>query len=693
MIDQTLSTPRYERIWKVTLGWVLLVATISTFLLGVQKVQAANSDSTSYTVIQNNDGKLQIVQDAYLPTAVFTDLNLSRPGDLFLLNDHMYIADTGNGRAIRVNLKSGQRDIFGKGLFTSPTGIAADEEGRVYVADSGKAEAYRFSSDLKLEQAYTKPNSPKFGSNAQYRPVKVAPANDGGVYLVNEGSVAGLIHMDGGGTFLGYYGASNVHLSPFEQFLDAILTEAQKSRSLKRTPPSFANIFRAPDGLVYSINRGNGATVNRHNIGGINILKNEELPKIDSAVDMTVTPRGEIFVIDSSGYITEMTPDGYLVNIFGGPAEGADRAGLFVIPSGIASDPQGNLYVIDQEKDYVQVFTQAQSQAKLHEAIYSYTKGDYENSKELLHNVVRVNNTSRLAHTYLGKNYFQEGEYELAAKHFKLSRQISDYSEAFWEIRNQWLQKNLVIVFAGVLVLIVFLLWAKSRRQARAAALADGTYVKNRWDRLKENNRLVYDMTQIPYAMTHPVDNAYEISVGRTGTYLSGALILLVFFSLFVLLQIGSGFIFSKDIKFYSFSAVATFFVAVVFLFVACNFLIVAIKDGKGTLKSILLILAYSVSPAIILLPIAIFIGNISTQSESFFFSLIVLVAAVWSLVCLLTAVGQIHDYSFRGTISNFLLTLFAMTVVVILLSLLFLVTRQFFYMLYEMYLEVMLRA
>ena len=672
---------------------IALIVMLTVLQTGYRPTAAANSDSTSYTVILNTDGNMQIVQDAYLPTAAFTDLNLNRPGDLFILGDYMYIADTGNRRALRVHLRTGERDIFGDGLLRQPTGIAADEQGRVYIADSSASEAYRFNADLELEQAFTRPESPKFGATAQFRPTKVAPANNGGVYLVNEGSIAGLVHMDGGGTFLGYYGSSDVQLSGFDQLLDLILTEAQKARFLRRSPPSFANIFRAEDGLVYSVNRGSGVTVNKHNIGGLNILENEQAPLLTDAVDLTVTSRGEIYVIDNQGYITEVTPDGYLVNIFGGPSQGFDRAGLFNNPTGIASDDDGRIYVIDSDKDYVQIFAPTYGQEQLHQAIYSYTQGDYHTSTALLNEVVRVNNTSRLAHTYLGKNHLQAGDYTLAANHFRTARQIGDYSEAYWEIRNNWLQDNLLMVMLVVLLLIGVLMYSKSVTKKRTAARAEGTHTPTRWERFKERNRLAYDFSQIRYAMTHPTDHAYEITVGRTGTWLSGLLILILFFAIFVTLQVGSGFIFSVDIKYFSFFAFALFSAVVVLLFVACNYLIVAIKDGKGTLKSIFLITVYSLSPAIILLPFAIAIGNVSTLNESFFYELIIVLAIVWSVINLFSSIAQIHEYSFGQTVSNVLLTLFAMIVVVIVISLLYLVVRQAIYMIQEMYLEVILRG
>ena len=688
-----MASKTLKKVNKKSLSRLLLIVlSLIVVLTQANSVRASSTNSTGYTTALNNDGKLQIVQDAYLPIGSYSDLNLKAAQDLYIQDQMMYIADTGNGRVIIVDLNTGEREIFGKGFFRSPSGVAADDSGRVYVVDSGKKEAYRFNSDLELEQVFMKPESLRFGLNSQYNPLKIAPGNDGSVYIVNEGSAAGLVHMDRNGSFLGYFGSSDVQVSPFERLIDLILTEEQQSRFLSRTPPSFANVFKAEDGLIYSVNRGSSVQVSRHNIGGLNILENPQAPVLTNAVDMTVTKEGRMYIVDDSGYITEMTADGYLVNIFAGPSD-TERAGLFTRPTGIGTDARGNIYVLDQEKNNIQIFEPTRSQSLLHTAIEAYESGNYKLSHDLLQNVIRVNNTSMLAHTYMGKNYMLSNEYEFAAYHFKLAGQIGDYSEAFWEIRNDWIQDNLGLVFMLVIALFAVMMIMRSNTKKRNRAINEGTHVPGRWERFTVNNRFAHDLKQLTYAMTHPTDNAYEVAVLRTGSYTSATTFYTLTFILIVMVQIASGFIYSTNVKNFTFVPTLIAFVLVVLLFTVCNFIIVAIKDGKGTFRSIYITTAYALAPILLLWPVAIFFANVATLNEAFFINLLIVLGSLWAVVCLISALMQIHEYSLVGTIVTVLLTLFAMVVIIIVASLLWLVIQQFIYQLEEMYLEVVIRG
>lgn len=55
---------------------------------------ASNSRSTSHTIIMSTEGKMQIAQDAYLPTALYLDLGLNKASDLDIVGQSLYVADT-----------------------------------------------------------------------------------------------------------------------------------------------------------------------------------------------------------------------------------------------------------------------------------------------------------------------------------------------------------------------------------------------------------------------------------------------------------------------------------------------------------------------------------------------------------------------------------------------------------------------
>lgn len=669
----------------------LLLLLIGVFVLMPTFAYASNTQSTGYTITIDTDDKMQISQDAYLPSGVFLDLDLEQAEDLFILNNTMYIADTGNGRCIVIDLDTNNTKIIGEDILNQPKGISADDDGNIYVADYGNREAYRFDKGGSLEKTFVKPDTPKFGKNAEYNPTKIIPADDGGVYVVSEGSTAGMVHMNRDGVFLGYFGSSDVHMTPFEHMLNMILNEQQMQRYLKKTPPSFANVFRGVDGLIYSINRGSNVGIVKHNLGGLNILDEDRVPSIDEAKDICVTVDGRMFIIDLDGYVTEMTKDGYHLCTFAGPANGEDRVGLFYIPSGIGTDDRGNVYVLDQEKNYIQMFTPTPNQVKLHEAVNSYNAGNYDSSMGILKELLNFNNTSMVAHTYMGKNYMQQGSYKEAAKHFKIANAKEDYSQAYWEIRNIWLQENLFIIFILILLaMVVYLIYRKV-----SGPKVHKAYSKHEQllQQLGQKKSIAKDIGRIKYAALHPIDNAYGVRIGHFGSLASATLIYGIFFVIYVTLKIDSGFIYSTNIK--NFSGIGNFvgFITIVILFTLGNYFISSIKEGKGTIRSIYLVGAYSLAPALIILPFVILLSNVSTYDESFFINLALAGSIVWCCVNLVVALMEIHEYNFREILGNILMTLFSMVVAVIVLSLSYLMIGQIFGFVKEVYMEVRLRG
>jgi hypothetical protein len=91
-------------------------------------------------------------------------------------------------------------------------------------------------------------------------------------------------------------------------------------------------------------------------------------------------------------------------------------------------------------------------QQRFIEAIHLYNETRYEaNRSRCGKTCLRLNQLSVLAHNGLAKNYLQTEDYELAAYHFEIAGNRALYSEAFWEIRNLWLQANLITMIGSAL--------------------------------------------------------------------------------------------------------------------------------------------------------------------------------------------------------------------------------------------------
>lgn len=668
---------------------IIIYALLTLFCLHETPVFASTTQSTGYTVTYTINQKFEIGQDAYLPSGAFLDLGLKEPQDLYIADDKMYIADKGNKRILVVDLHTNTVTVVGEGILEEPTGVAADNEGRIYVADFGKAEAYRFDGNGNLEFTFTKPETPNFGKNSSFRPKKVAAADDGGVYLVSEGSTAGIVHMNSSGDFLGYFASNEVNVSFFQRLQDLFLTAEQKKAFLNRTPPSFGNIFRGSDGLIYTTNMGKGVYVKKHSISGLDLFENSDSRiMLNDPADMCVTEDGRIYVLEASGSISEITYDGYLIARFGGNSDKTDRIGLFEVPRGIGVDSESNVYVLDEQKAFVQVFSPTPVQSGIHEALDDYNNGRYEESKRIWKEVLKFNNTSFLAHLYMGRTYMQEENYEEALEHFRIAKVKSYYSTAYWEIRNAWLQKNLGYVL--VLLLLMYIIFSLLKLIDREKRIF--RFFRNVGHKVM-SNRLVYDMLSIKYAMLHPIDNAYNVKHGHTGTYLSASLIYILFFVILVLYQVAGGFIFSVDIADYSLFNTLVTYIVVVGLFIGGNYFISSINDGNGSVRDIYVGTAYCLSPAVVIMPPVILFSNFATLNEQFLINTATTAVIAWCIINIVLMIIEIHEYSFKFTVFNILMTLFSMGVAVLAASMGYLLLNQLWVFIREIVVEVLLRV
>lgn len=666
-----------------------LLLTIAVVFSTATVYAADDTQSTGYTITKTTDGRKTISQDAYLPAGTYASLGLNGAQDLYVGNQKLYIADTGNKRALCVDIETNSVQVIGEGILSEPRGISADESGDIFIADAGKGEAYRFSADGELEFTFVKPTAPSYGKKVGFKPTKIAPGDGGGVYIISEGTQAGIVHMSGYGDFLGYFASNEVNTSLFDKLVDIFLTEDQKSSFLKRTPPSFGDIFKGSDRLVYTINKGMAVKPKKHSISGLNMLsKSTELPEINNAVDLHVTADGRIFVINLDGIITEITADGYFLCSFGGYDAGANRIGLFDVPSGIGVDDSGYVYVLDKEKNSIAAFSPSPVQSNIHNAINYYQNGQYDESQKILDEVLKFNNTSYFAHIYSAKNYMQKAEYELALEHYKISNDKGGYSDAYWEIRNVWLQDNLIYIIVALIALVV--IWI-------ALGLMNK---KTKWlDPVKKAKRkfvslpIIRDLAKLPFAMRHPIDNAYNIKVLETGSYMGATVIYFILLVIIVLYQTATGFIFAQTLDNYSVFNTIVVFAGLLFLFVMMHHLISSINDGRGTLRGIYTTIAYSCAPIILFMPFVIIFSNFATVDEKFFLDFALYAFIGWSICNIIVGLIEIHDYKFSEIIKNLLVTLFAIGVAILALSIGYLLIKQIFAFVFEIIVEVRLRV
>jgi sugar lactone lactonase YvrE len=217
---------------------------------------------------------------------------------------NVYVADTGNAQ-IRKITTGGVVTMFGTTLFTSLRSVAVDSAGNVYVAETG-----------------------------MHRIRKVTPA--GVVTTLAGDGTAG--YADGTGTAVKFnypYGVAvdsvgNVYVADFYNFRIRKVTPAGVVTTLAGSSSGYADgtgtaaQFRGPSGVA-----------------------------VDSAGTLYVTDNNRIRKVTSAGVVTTLagstTGSSYV--------DGTGTAAQFCVPSGVAVDSAGNVYVADTNNHRIRKIT------------------------------------------------------------------------------------------------------------------------------------------------------------------------------------------------------------------------------------------------------------------------------------------------------------------------------------------------
>lgn len=665
---------------------LVFIMALMMMIMTVLPVSASQATSYTYTLDDNNERVR--TQDAYLPDRTITNLGLKNPSDIIIdENNIMYICDTGNTRIVIYDLNSekvlhiisGDDDIY-KGTdfkgFTTPKGIFRTDDGTLYVADGGEKAVFKFDSNYNYLTAFETPTAPIFG-DTNYEPSKVAVDKGGNIFIVSEGVNTGIIQLSYTGEFLGYFTSNKTRLTPQQAFLKAIYTKEQEEKSalLSTAPPTFSNIYVDETGTVYTTSMGKGDDLlKKHSTNGGNMFQNAVAAHA-SLTDVSVDDRGIIYASDTTGYITVYTKSGELIFDFGANVKNLDISGLFSSLTTIATDNNYNIWTADGDKGYLQSFIPTDYAKTIYKALDEYENGEYAASLEDWSTVLRLNQMSVLAHNGVGKAYYNAEEYSDAMEHFEIAGNRSGYSDAFWEVRNKGIQKDLGAVLTVVIILIVLSIVIKlvdKKKVLRTKRKQFGT-------KLKE----LPVIGEIGYAFKcakHPIDRYYDIRVGKNGSMIAATIIYVAFFAVYMIYQTGKGFIYQyTSVEDMDMGAVVVGFFAILILFIVCNFLVTSITDGDGTLKQVYMIPAYGIMPLMICMIVTTIMSYQLTYNESFILTVIMMIGGIWSIAVIFEGLSTVHDYDFKQTVVSLIITAVFMLIAAIVVLVVIIMWEQLY--------------
>lgn len=658
---------------------IFILIFITSFILigNMTKVSALTQESAPYETYTLGSEGLIKTQTAYEPTGkLIISEELNAPDDMFLKDGYLYIADTGNKRVIKVDL-AGNIVLKIEGL-ERPTGVHVDSNNNIYVADGGLKLVLKYDESANLIASFGKPDVPLFG-NALYEPKKIVSGPRDILYIVGEGSTSGLIQLNNRGEFLGFFGTNPTTKSFFQSLADIFNVSYAKT-----IPVSPDNVAIDDKGSVFTVSKTSTNNLKKFNISSAITLGIHQ--ENDQPVSVKVNEFGNIYTVSETGYINEYDSYGNLIFMFGGLDTGNEVLGRFVRPVDLEIDAENNLYVLDKGINAVHILIKTDFANMVHSGLKNYKDGiyDIDEWKEVL----RMNSFFSLANKSIANAYYRANNFDEALYYFKLANDKEGYSDAFWQLRYNWIQSNLSIVL--IISLLAFVLV----KTLKYVDIKYKIYNPIRKTRNKVTDVKLVSETLLSFKiMKHPVDTVYNFKRERKSSVLAATLIYLTFGLLTLISSYTKGFIFNNAVG--EFQALQNVLVTlgIVLLFVVSNYLISSLQSGEGWFRDIYIGVSFALIPIIISIVPLILLSHVLTINEIFIFNAFNFIAWAYSIILVIVVIKEVHNYTVKELILNLLLTIFTMLMVILIGFLIYLLTYQLFDYIRGIIKEVILRV
>lgn len=645
---------------KIIMLTLLLMALSISLNLQIKASAQAAYGVPYQTYTLNAEGRYVPTQAAYIPVGQLgSALGLRNPEDVFMLEDVFYIADTGNKRIVIASLEGELLDVLSNPEFQQPTGIFV-KDGMVYVADKAAKKVFKIDLATKnILQVIEKPTSPIFGQKNDFVPTKVAVDASDSIYIIGEGSTSGIIQVNYAGEFIGYLGINTVTLTLRRILYNFFVRDSELASSLPASP---TNVALGLKGSILSTNANVRETFKRLNISGLNTLSEETVYPNSPLSDIWMSQEGYIFLVADNGDIFEYDPNGNMLFFFNTKDTSQTKAlGLTNMPKGVVTDALGNLYVLDRGYNTLHVYQKTVFVELLHQAVTLYNDGRYLESKPLWEEIIRQNSSFALAHSALGSALLKQGDFDGALQEFYDAKDHQGYSDAFWEIRNAWLQNHLSTWIVGLLVF--WMAYAIMKRVYLKSSLHET--IRKKTDAFR-NHKLVKEVSLSLHAIKQPFDMFFDIKRYDRASVKSGFIVFGLFVLVYLINIYATGFLFQNPNP-NSLIIELVIVIAAFFLYVVVNYLVSTLNDGEGRLKDVFIASAYVLIPFILFtLPMTL-LSHVLTYNEAFLFDFYHQIVTGWTIILLIISVKGIHNYTFWETVRNIVMILFGMFILILL--------------------------
>ncbi len=689
-------------------------------------VSATPTDAYTRTYLSDGSYELHLAREMYYATeyidAGYLGLEESLEGvsDIYCPGDgKTYVVSSVLSKVIVLDENYGisklitVRDTDGAEVdFSGAQGVFCDSDGSIYIADTNHFRVIVTDNDGNVKSTLQKPESKLIPEDFLYQPTKLAKDGNGYLYVLSLGSYYGALMYDPKGDFVGFYGSNTVQAGALDtlQYIWEKLTsnDVKKRASVKRLPYSFVDFdFDSEDYLVtctgQTDTKKNGTgqirkisydgtnilfkrTVSGEYVSseGINYLEDKLLLKEErtgnsiaqNMVSVAVDSDNFIYALDQvNGYIYVYDNESNLLNAFGGGYKSGKQVGTFSTPSVIELNGE-DILVADTSNNSITVFSITEFGRLLKNADSQYLKGNYDDAESLWNEVLALDADNQLAYMGLAMFYYNNGDYQRAMDYARNGADHSVYDLAKQEV----FKKNLAANFVWIVLIIIVL-----------AVLVTVAVVK-----IRKKNLVLIGNQKVRTAFSvviHPFDTFNDIKYKKMGSPIITGVVMVLLYVSFFLRDVASGFLYSLvDLRNYNSVYTLLKTIGFVVLWCVCNWLVCSMASGKGTLREVFIAVVYSLIPLVIYSFIRVIFTNFLPLSASGIVTGVDI--AIWILTIFILMVGTmtIHEYDFFKFLWTSVVTVLLMLLVVFLIFICALMTKQTLVFIKSVYTEVVYR-
>lgn len=412
--------------------------------------------------------------------------DFSEISDIYV-NKNIYIADSGNNRIVILDsdyklvriiesvLVDGERSSLKR-----PSGVFLFNN-LLYICDTANARVIAIDESDNVRKTYVKPKTDLMTEDFEFKPSRVVVNSAGSVYIMANGVYQGLLHYENDGTFIEFFGANKVTVTPsviIKSIWMNIFSEEQRESLIRTVPTEYSGIFIDDEDMVYTTtSTAKESQVKRLNASGENILifpgssggflqkgydrNNFGDQQIDSykgglkyseIIDVDVDEDGVIAVLDAQhGRVFLYDSEQNQLGIFGGTGT---QDGLFKKVSAIGKNHDDYL-IADYSQNAITVFKPTKYMQNIRSALQAYSSGNYTESREYWYKVFDENAGLSVAAKSIGRTLLLEGNYEDSMEYLKMGDDRYYYSMALTRYRREFLRENTIWLLPCSIGLIV----------------------------------------------------------------------------------------------------------------------------------------------------------------------------------------------------------------------------------------------